>query len=85
MSEQFYNKVDKMFEDKLYYEEVPVVRVKSLKEDKVLENLPYEKLRFDSNLNMYKLLEDGTWVLVQNPDFKPVIVNKENYIKKPPL
>lgn len=85
MSEQFYNKVDKMFEDKLYYEEVPVVRVKSLRENKVLENLPYEKLRFDSNLNMYKLLEDGTWVLVQNPDFKPVIVNKENYIKKPPL
>lgn len=80
MNDDFFEKVDKMFEDKLKYEEVPVIRVKSLKEDKILENLNYEKLlRFDSALNMYKLQNDGTWVLVNNPDFKPVIVYQEKF------
>ena len=78
MSDRFYNDVDKMFEEKLKYEEVPVIRVKSLQEDKALENLNYDRLlRFDSNLNMYKLQNDGSWVLVQNPDFKPIIIMKE--------
>lgn len=86
MSKQFYEKVDKMFEEKLKYEEVPIIRVKSLKDNRILENLNYDKLlRFDANLNMYKLQNDGTWVLVNNPDFEPVITYKEVFIKKPPL
>jgi hypothetical protein len=86
MSKQFDEKVDKMFEEKLHYEEIPVIRVRSLKENRILENLNYDKLlRFDANLNMYKLQNDGNWVLVENPDFKPEIVYKEKFIKKPPL
>jgi len=77
----FYEKVDHMFEDLLKYEDFPIIRVKDLKINKILENLPYDKLRFDANLNMYKLLDDGSWVLVNNPDFKPVIVYKEKHIK----
>jgi len=86
MNKQFYEKVDKMFEEKLQYEEIPIIRVKSLKDNRILENLNYDKLlRFDANLNMYKLQHDGTWVLVDNPDFKPVITYKECFIKNPPL
>ena len=84
MENKFHEKVDKMFEEKLQYEEIPTIKVKSLKENRILENLNYDKLlRFDSNLNMYKLQNDGTWVLVNNPDFKPVIVYKEKFIKNP--
>jgi hypothetical protein len=79
---QFYEKVDKMFEDKLFYEEISVIRVKDLKADKILENLDYENLlRFDANLNMYKLHTDGTWILVNNENFKPIIVKKEVHKK----
>lgn len=86
MSNKFYEKVDKMFEEKLQYEDIPIIRVKSLKDNRILENLNYDKLlRFDSNLNMYKLQNDGNWKLVENADFKPVIVYKEKFIKKPPL
>lgn len=84
MDEKFYKKVDKLFEDKLQYEEIPVIRVKNLKDEKVLENLDYDNLlRFDSKLNMYKLQKDGTWILVNNPDFKPIIVYKEKFINNP--
>lgn len=86
MKKNFYEKVDKMFEEKLQYEEIPTIKVKSLKDNRILENLNYDKLlRFDSNLNMYKLQNDGTWVLVDNPDFKPVIVYKEKFIHNPQI
>jgi hypothetical protein len=86
MDKKFHEKVDKMFENKLQYEEIPAIKVKSLRDNKILENLNYDKLlRFDSNLNMYKLQNDGTWALVDNPDFKPVIVYKEKFINNPPL
>jgi hypothetical protein len=86
MKKNFYEKVDKMFEEKLQYEEIPTIKVKSLKDNRILENLNYDKLlRFDSNLNMYKLQNDGTWVLVDNPDFKTVIVYKEKFINNPQI
>ena len=82
MNDQFYDKVNKMFEEKLKYEEIPTIKVRDLKESKILENIDYEnRLRFDSNLNMYKLQDDGFWVKVNNPNFKPEIVYKEKYIK----
>lgn len=81
MSDKFFKEVDKMFEEKLKYEEVPTIRVKNLKTNTILENLNYDKVRFDVNLNMYKLMDDGSWAMVNNPDFKPVIVYKDKYIK----
>ena len=85
MSELFYEKANKMFEDKLQYEDIPVIRVKDLKNNVVLENIGYDKVRFDANLNMYKLQEGGTWELVNNPNFKPIIVYKEKFTKNPPI
>ena len=86
MNEQFYEKVDKMFEEKLQYEEIPTIKVRDLKEDKILENLDYKNLlRFDSNLDMYKIQNDGSWIKVNNPNFKPEIVYKEKYIKNPQI
>lgn len=77
---EFYDKVDKMFENKLFYEEISLIRVKNIKENKILEDLPYEeKLRFDSNLNIYKLQNDGYWSLVNDVNFKAIIVSKEKY------
>jgi len=85
MSDKFFKKVDGMFEEMLKYEEIPVIRVRDLKINKVLENLNYDKVRFDANLNMYKLLDDGAWILVNNPDFKPIIVYKDKYIETPKI
>lgn len=81
MSDKFFKEVDKMFEEKLKYEEVPVIRVKNLKTNSILENLNYDKVRFDVNLNMYKLLDDGLWVIVNNPDFEPIITYRDKYIQ----
>ena len=78
MSDKFYEKTDKMFGDKLFYEPKNVIRVKNIKEDKILGvlDLNYSKLMFDSNLNMYKLDEGGIWTLVNNENFKPIIVSE---------
>lgn len=73
----FYDKADAMFEDKLKYEERYVIRIKDVAQNLVLENLNYDKmLRFDANLNIYKLKEDGSWALVENPNFKTIVVEK---------
>lgn len=83
MDDKFYEKVDGMFEENLEYEEIPVIRIKDLVNNKILEGEQYEtRLRFDVNLKMYKLQDNGDWVLVNNPNFKPVVVYKENFIKK---
>lgn len=74
----FHEKVDKMFEEKLQYEEFPVIRIRDIKENKILENIDYKNLlRFDADLNMYKLQKDGTWMIVNDANFKPEIVYKE--------
>lgn len=85
MNENFYEKVDKMFEEKLQYEEIPVIRIKDLKNDLILNDINYDKVRFDSELRMYKLQDNGEWTLVNNPGFKPIVVYKEKYIKNIPI
>lgn len=85
MNKQFEEKVQKMFEEKLQYEEIPTIRIKDLKNDVILDNINYDKVRFDSELRMYKLQDSGEWALVNNNDFKPVIVYKEKFIKNLPI
>ena len=80
VDKEFYNKVDEMFESKLKYEEIQVIRVKDIKENKVLHHLDYDKLiRFDANLNMYKLLPNGNWVKVENENFKPIVTTIDKH------
>ncbi|MFA5068294.1 MAG: hypothetical protein WC466_09735 [Candidatus Izemoplasmatales bacterium] len=76
MSDVFYEKVEKMFSEKLQYQEIPTIRIKNLKENKILENINYSFIRFDSNLNIYKMQNDGNWTIVNNPLFKAVLVFK---------
>ena len=77
MSKEFFEKVDEMFEKNLAYEEKAVIRLQNTKDGKILENINYSRLRFDSDFNMYKSQEDGTWVQVITEDYKPIIVVKE--------
>ncbi len=76
MSDVFYEKVEKMFSEKLQYQEIPTIKIKDLKENKILENINYSFIRFDSNLNIYKMQNDGNWTIVNNPLFKAVLVFK---------
>lgn len=76
MSDFFYEKVEKMFSEKLQYQEIPTIKIKDLKENKILENINYSFIRFDSNLNIYKMQNDGNWTIVNNPLFKAVLVFK---------
>jgi len=85
MNKQFEEKVQKMFEKKLQYEEIPTIKIKDLKNDAILDNINYDKVRFDSELRMYKLQDSGEWTLVNNNDFKPVVVYKEKFIKNLPI
>ena len=85
MNNEFDDKVDAMFEENLKYEDFPVIRVECLRENKILETINYSKLRFDSDLNMYKLTDDGIWVIVNNPNYKPVVVFKEKVVQQPPI
>jgi len=73
---KFHEKTDKMFSEKLNYKVRQIVRVKNIKENKVLsvDEINYSRLMFDSELNMYKLNEYGYWNLVASETFKPVIV-----------
>ena len=81
MDNDFFKKVDKMFEDKLAYEDRIVIRIENVKDKTILENINYNYLLFDSNLNMYKLQPDGKYVKIIVDGFRPVIVVRE--LKKP--
>ena len=72
---EFHKKTDMMFTEKLNYPVKSVIRVKNIKEDKIIseDSMNYSRLMFDSKLNMYKLGEQG-WILVTDVNFKPVIV-----------
>jgi hypothetical protein len=83
MSEQFFEKVDKMFEEKLGYDEIPAIKIKDISKNEILENIDYKNLiRFDSLLNIYKLQKDGLWTIVNNPNFKAVIGYREIFKNK---
>ncbi len=65
---EFHDKVDNMFESKLRRH---LIRIKDLSNNKILteNDMNYEKVLFDSELNIYKI-ENGAPVLVENENFK---------------
>jgi len=71
-NEQYHSDIDKMFESYLGANERPALRV--AKDGVVLTKMPYGKVLFDSELNIYKKNEDGTIELVTDPHFKAVVV-----------
>ncbi len=71
-NEQFHSDIDTMFESYLSVNERPVLRI--TKDGVVLTKMPYGKVLFDSELNIYKKNEDGTIELVTDPHFKVVVV-----------
>ena len=72
---QFHSDINVMFESYLATEPKPRIMVRDLKRDVILtsDNV-YAKTLFDSNLNMYKMLDNGTFVAVDNKDFDAVVV-----------
>lgn len=72
MDDDFYDKVDDMFESRLKHY---IVRIKDLKENKTLSetDMDYYKVLFDSDLNIYKIV-DGVPVLVENKNFKAFLI-----------
>jgi hypothetical protein len=74
-NEQFHSDIDKMFESYLSVERKPMIRI--AKDGIILTSMPYHKVLFDSELNIYKKNEDGTLELVTDPHFKAVVVTSE--------
>ncbi|MEK6829576.1 MAG: hypothetical protein AABY15_05650 [Nanoarchaeota archaeon] len=66
----FHNKVSQMFESKLKRQ---IIRIRDLEKDMILNDMPYEKVLFDSNLNIYKIV-NGAPVLVENQNFKAIVL-----------
>jgi len=74
---QFHSDINKMFESYLANEPKPRIMVRDLKRDMILtDDKIYGNVLFDSNLNMYKLQDDGTHKLVDNKDFDAVVVKE---------
>jgi len=71
----FHSEINNMFESYLHMDDIPKILVKDVAKDRVLENIDYTKVFFDTDLNMYKL-ENGMFQRVDNPNFKPVVVKK---------
>jgi len=72
MDEKFHDKVDDMFESRLKRH---IVRIKDLSNNKILSetDMDYDKVLFDSDLNIYKVV-DGVAVLVDNKNFKALLI-----------
>jgi len=79
---EFYEEVNKTFECNLNYYEIEVLYVKDVKKDEVLRKLPYYKIFFDNNLNLYKVLDNGNIKKVENKDFTVVIEKKKIFLEK---
>lgn len=69
---EFHDKVNEMFEGKL---KRYVIRIKDLANNKILteNDMNYDKVLFDSNLNIYKI-DNGIPVLVENQNFKAILL-----------
>jgi hypothetical protein len=70
--EEFYDKVDGMFEARLKRH---IVRIKDIDRNIILteDDMDYSKVLFDSDLNIYKVT-DGVPVLVENKNFKALLL-----------
>jgi hypothetical protein len=78
---KFYKEIQFLFESYLSPKRDKLkVRVKDLSNDTILEHGPkmnYDKVFFDSELNIYRLDKDGKVVKVDNDNFEAVVMRAE--------
>jgi hypothetical protein len=72
-NEKFHSDVDKMFESYLGQGEVPLIRV--TQNGIINTKMPYDRVLFDSNLNIYKRMPDGSLEQITDTAFKAVVVS----------
>ena len=70
-NQQFHSDVEKMFKSYLSEGEP---RIMVAKDGVIITKMPYAKVVFDSDLNIYKIKEDGTLQRVEDPAFSGVVV-----------
>jgi hypothetical protein len=75
-NEQYYKEVDLMFAKHLNQGQDVCIRIKDVSKDEIVEDMNYNKVVFDHNLNIYKI-KDGRLIPVDNPNFKAVIVSEK--------
>lgn len=79
-NEQFHSDIDRMFESYLGRGEKPILRI--AKNGVVNTKMPYDKVVFDSDLNIYKKNADGTLERVTDPQFSVVVISAEQPVAR---
>ena len=79
---KFYEQVDGIFKNSLDYYEKEILYIKDKNKDEVLKILPYHKVFFDNNLNIYKLDNNNVPVFVADKNFETVVEKKKIFLEK---
>lgn len=75
---EFYKEIDFLFENYLSSrKDGLVIRIKDISKDKILEDMNYSKVFFDSDLNIFKIDKDGKLIKVEDRNFESVVLRKE--------
>jgi len=77
---EFYKEVTFLFENILTPKKDRLqVRVKDIAKNKILSNsdMSYSRVFFDSELNLFKIGNDGKIVRVENENFEVVVMKQE--------
>lgn len=75
-----YKEIDLMFETYLSPKKDSLkIRVKDTSKEKIYESneMNYSKVFFDSELNIYKIDEEGKMIKVEKENFEAVVMRKE--------
>jgi len=79
---EFYEEINTIFKNSLDYYEKDILYIKDKKKDEVLKIIPYHKVFFDNNFNIYKLSENNVPILVQDKNFETIIEKKKIFYEK---
>lgn len=72
---KFYEEITFLFESYLSPKRDKIkINVKDLIQDKILEYMNYDKVFFDSELNIYKITKEGKLQRVDNENFEAVVM-----------
>jgi hypothetical protein len=73
-NDQFHSDMENMFKSFLMTGEEPKIMV--AKNGKIIEKMSYHKVFFDSDMNIYKIKENGTLEKIQDAAFKAIVVKR---------
>lgn len=75
---EFHSDMDRIFESYLSQEDKPQIMIKDKRSEKIIEDMNYSKVFFDTDLNIYKKDKNsGALIKVDNPDFEAVVIKKQ--------